>query len=114
MIPRILPSDLTYRHYDHRCQTSSASFFLDLAQYSLKSLIDHNSCSIMTDTEATKEVDHATGHDEKMTPLVLTKYVLSCALLTFSIVIVGALMFTGNTRISSETNPWVCLLVCVS
>ena len=68
----------------------------------------------MTDTDATKEVDHATAHDEKVTPLVLIKYVLSCALLTFSIVIVGALMFTGNTRISSETNPWVCLLVCVS
>jgi hypothetical protein len=83
----------------------------------LKTLIDNqiDSIAIMTDTEAIKEeVDHASGHDEKMTPLVLTKYVLSVGILIFSIVLVGALMFTGNTRISSETNPWVCLLVCVS
>jgi hypothetical protein len=64
--------------------------------------------------EVVKHDDAANVHDEKMTPLVLIKYVLSVAILIFSIVLVGALMFTGNTRISSETNPWVCLLVCVS
>lgn len=68
----------------------------------------------MTDTEVSKDVDHENVHDEKMTPLVLIKYVLSVAILCFSIVIVGALIFTGNTRISSETNSWVCVLVCVS
>ena len=68
----------------------------------------------MTDTEESKEVNHSTGHDEKLTPLVLFKYVASIGILCFSIVLVGALIFTGNTRISSETNPWVCVLVCAS
>jgi hypothetical protein len=40
-IPRILPPILL-PNYDHRCQTSSASFFLDNSvHYSLKSLIDN-------------------------------------------------------------------------
>jgi hypothetical protein len=66
----------------------------------------------MTDTENKSSYEDA--HDVKLTPLVLAKYILSVGLLIFSIVLVGALMFTGNTRVSSETNPWVCLLVCVS
>ncbi len=53
-------------------------------------------------------------HTVQLTPLVMAKYTLSCVLLCFSIVLVGALMFTGNTRVSSETNPYVCVLVCVS
>ena len=70
----------------------------------------------MTDTEVVKvpEADYDNKHDVALTPLTLIKYVLSIALLSFSIVIVGALMFTGNTRVSNETNPWVCILVCVS
>ena len=53
-------------------------------------------------------------HDEKITPLTLFKYVASVGILIFSIILVGALMFTGNTRVSNETNPFVCLIVCVS
>lgn len=66
-------------------------------------------------TEVIKpEGDYDNKHDVALTPLTLTKYFLSIVLLCFSIAIVGALMFTGNTRVSSETNPWVSLLVCVS
>jgi hypothetical protein len=64
--------------------------------------------------DVVKHDDAENVHDEKMTPLVLIKYVLSVAILIFSIVLVGALMFTGNTRIASETSPWVSLIVCVS
>jgi hypothetical protein len=61
-----------------------------------------------------KEVSHEDVHDEKLTPLTLFKYVASVGILIFSIVVVAALMFTRNTRVSSATNPWVCLVVCVS
>jgi hypothetical protein len=67
----------------------------------------------MTAAEVDK-VDAANLHDEKITPLLIVKYIGSIGILIFSIILVGALMFTGNTRVSNETNPWVCLLVCVS
>jgi len=54
------------------------------------------------------------GHDVKLTPFLLFKYVASVCLLCFSIAIVTALMFTGNTRVSKETNPWVALVVCIA
>ena len=66
----------------------------------------------MTDVEVEK--DNSNLHDEKITPLVIIKYIGSIGILIFSIILVGALMFTGNTRVSSETNPWVCLITCVS
>ena len=66
----------------------------------------------MTGTEI--KSSHEDVHDVKLTPLLLFKYILSVGVLIFSIILVGALMFTGNTRVSKETNPWVCLLVCVS
>ena len=58
--------------------------------------------------------DAANLHDEKLTPLTLIKYVCSIGILIFSIVLVGALMFTRNTRVSMEANPYVCVVVCVS
>ncbi len=67
----------------------------------------------MTAAEVDK-VDAANLHDEKITPLLIVKYIGSIGILIFSIILVGALMFTGNTRVSNETNPWVCLIVCVS
>lgn len=68
----------------------------------------------MTTTEVIKpEGDYDNKHDVALTPLTLIKYVGSVGLLCFSIVLVGALMFTGNTRVSSETNPWVSLIVCI-
>jgi hypothetical protein len=74
-----------------------------------------NNDTAATSTEVIKpESNHDNSHDVALTPLTLIKYVLSVALLCFSIVIVGALMFTGNTRVSKETNPWVSLVVCVS
>jgi hypothetical protein len=53
-------------------------------------------------------------HDQKLTPLTCIKYVASIGILIFSIVLVGALMFARNTRVSREANPYVCVLVCVS
>jgi len=53
-------------------------------------------------------------HDQQLTPLTLIKYVASIGILIFSIVLVGALMFARNTRVSREVNPYVCVLVCVS
>jgi hypothetical protein len=66
----------------------------------------------MTDTEIEKSPEGA--HDVELTPLLLFKYLLSVCVLLFSIILVGALMFTGNTRVAKETNPWVALIVCVS
>mgnify|MGYP001082845258 CR=1 FL=1 len=66
----------------------------------------------MTDTDG--KASHEEMHDVKLTPLLLLKYVGSVAILLFSIILVGALMFTGNTRVSAATNPWVSLIVCVS
>ena len=68
----------------------------------------------MTDAEIAKESSAADSHDVKLTPFTIFRYVASIALLIFSIIIVGALIFTGNTRVASETNPWVALIVCVS
>ena len=58
-----------------------------------------------------KETD---SHDIQMTPFNIVRYTISIGLLIFSIILVGALMFTGNTRVASETNPWVAIIVCVS
>ncbi|KAL3790156.1 hypothetical protein HJC23_009593 [Cyclotella cryptica] len=59
----------------------------------------------MTSTEvqsgsapAVKHDAHQDGHDIKLTPFTLLRYTLSVALLAFSIAIVVALIFTGNTR----------------
>ena len=67
----------------------------------------------MTDAEE-KQTSAAESHDIELTPFTLIRYVLSIGMLIFSIIIVGALMFTGNTRVATETNPWVSLIVCVS
>ena len=61
-----------------------------------------------------KESAHESAHDVALTPFTIFRYVASIGLLIFSIIIVGALMFTGNTRVAKETNPWVALIVCVS
>ena len=67
----------------------------------------------MTD-DTHKETSAAESHDIALTPFTVLRYVLSIGMLIFSIIIVGALMFTGNTRVATETNPWVSLIVCVS
>ena len=64
--------------------------------------------------ETMTSADAANLHDQKLTHLTLIKYVASISILIFSIVLVGALMFTRNTRVSREANPYVCVLVCVS
>jgi silicon transporter len=68
----------------------------------------------MTDAEIEKSGSSAAdSHDVKLTPFTLFRYVASIALLIFSIIIVGALIFTGNTRVAEEANPWVALIVCI-
>ena len=64
--------------------------------------------------EAITSAYAANLHDQKLTPLTRIKYVASIDILIFSIVLVGALMFARNTRVSREANPYVCVLVCVS
>jgi len=73
----------------------------------------------MTETEAVVEKtalkeEHANAHDMKLTPLIIIQQVASLALCAFCVTIVGALIFTGNTRVADETNPWIALIVCVS
>ncbi len=58
--------------------------------------------------------EHANAHDMPMTPSVIIRQVVSLGLVVFSVTIVVALMFTGNTRVADATNPWVALIVCVS
>ena len=58
--------------------------------------------------------EHANAHDMAMTPSVIIRQVLSLALCIFSVTIVVALIFTGNTRVANDTNPWIALIVCVS
>ena len=50
----------------------------------------------------------------KLTPLLAFKYVASLGLMVFSMVLVGALIFTENTRVAKEASPWVSLIVLVS
>jgi len=66
----------------------------------------------MSEVEKAQETA-ADSHDVKLTPFTIFRYVASIGLLIFSIIIVGALIFTGNTRVASETNPWVALIVCI-
>ena len=56
----------------------------------------------------------ADAHDIALTPFTVFRYVASIGLLIFSIIIVGALIFTGNTRVAKDANPWIALVVCVS
>ena len=58
--------------------------------------------------------EHANAHDMPLTPLVIVQQIASLALCVFCVIIVGALIFTGNTRVAQETSPWVALIVCVS
>ncbi|KAL7529108.1 hypothetical protein ACHAXR_002795, partial [Thalassiosira sp. AJA248-18] len=68
----------------------------------------------MSETHDPSKVEEAAAaHDAKLTPFTIFRYVASIGLLIFSIIIVGALMFTGNTRVASETNPWVAIIVCI-
>jgi len=60
---------------------------------------------------AVKHDDHVDNHDVKLTPFTLIRYTLSVVLLAFSIAIVIALIFTGNTRVARDANPWVALIV---
>jgi len=61
-----------------------------------------------------KSDDHAGAHDVKLTPVLAFKYVASLGLMVFSMILVGALIFTENTRVAKEASPWVSLIVLVS
>mmetsp|Transcript_11318 Transcript_11318/g.14466 ORF Transcript_11318/g.14466 Transcript_11318/m.14466 type:complete len:509 (-) Transcript_11318:163-1689(-) len=66
----------------------------------------------MTD-DTTKTQAAEASHDVALTPFTAIRYVASIGMLIFSIVIVGALMFTGNTRVAKDAHPWVALIVCI-
>ena len=68
----------------------------------------------MSAAEVEKSSSHADAHDVKLTPLLAFKYVASLGLMVFSMILVGALIFTENTRVAKEANPWVSLIVLVS
>ena len=68
----------------------------------------------MSNDETVKDSHAADSHDIELTPFTIFRYVASMGLLIFLIIIVGALMFTGNTRVADEASPWVALIVCVS
>lgn len=68
---------------------------------------------VETEKPALRE-EHANAHDMKLTPSVIIRQIVSLGLCAFSVTIVGALIFTGNTRVAQETNPWIALIVCVS
>jgi len=70
----------------------------------------------MSDAQDTTKVEHAAddSHDVELTPFTLIRYIASIGLLIFSVIIVGALIFTGNTRVATETSPIVALIVVVS
>ena len=65
----------------------------------------------MSDTDKANAAD---SHDIALTPFTILRYGASIGLLIFSIVIVAALIFTGNTRVAKDANPAVALIVCVS
>merc|ERR1719443_2152415 len=56
---------------------------------------------------------HTDSHDIKITPFLAIKYVGSIGLLFFSIAMVIALIFTGNTRVANEASPVVSLIVLI-
>ena len=56
----------------------------------------------------------ANSHDIAVTPLTIFRYTASICILILFVVIVGALIFTGNTRVAKDANPAVALIVCVS
>ena len=62
-------------------------------------------------TPTVKHDDQVDNHGVKLTPFTLLCYTLSVVLLAFSIAIVIALIFTGNTRVARDANPWVALSV---
>jgi len=63
------------------------------------------------ETEAKQRA--ADAHTITVTPFLAIKYVGSLLLLVFSIAIVGALIFTGNTRVAKEFNPAVAIIVLI-
>jgi silicon transporter len=68
----------------------------------------------MTDAEIAKDTSHADSHDVALTPFTIFRYTYSVILLIFSIVLVIALMFTGNTKLASDASPWAALFVCIA
>ena len=61
--------------------------------------------------EDDKTADEDDDSDDKLTPVGLIKYICSLALLSFSIVITGVLIFNQNTSLSDSTNPWIAICV---
>ncbi|KAL9187253.1 hypothetical protein ACHAXT_001356 [Thalassiosira profunda] len=77
------------------------------------STVEASAASAAPEVDVTKASEHDSVHDVKLTPFTLFRYVASIGLLIFSIVLVGALIFTGNTRVATDANPWVALIVCI-
>ena len=67
---------------------------------------------INTNISTTKK-EHADAHDVVLTPFTIFRCTYSCLLLIFSITIVVALIFTGNTKLASDSSPWGALFICV-
>ena len=61
-----------------------------------------------------KEDEYRHLHDPHITPLTIFTQLCSAVLLVFSIIIVVAMVFTGNTHVAQVSNPWVALIVGVS
>eukprot|EP00956_Cyclotella_meneghiniana_P031263 scaffold81682_cov73-Cyclotella_meneghiniana.AAC.1 len=79
-----------------------------IPEYTTRSIIDHN---FINNETTLSEHSPDTSHDIPLTPWNLVRYAGSIGLLGFSIAIVGALIFTGNTRVARDANPWVALVV---
>ena len=58
--------------------------------------------------------EHRHLHDPHITPLTILTQIGSSVLLVFSIVLVTAMVFTGNTHVAKVSNPWVALIAGVS
>jgi hypothetical protein len=57
------------------------------------------------------DVEHEHGNGDDITPLNIIKYIISLAILVFSIVITISLIFNKSTNLSSDVSPWLALCV---
>mmetsp|Transcript_1438 Transcript_1438/g.3111 ORF Transcript_1438/g.3111 Transcript_1438/m.3111 type:complete len:166 (+) Transcript_1438:171-668(+) len=93
-------------------QTTTAS--VGKGQTSLTTTISSTGLSsAISDDECRTTTPHAdsTHGDDALTPLTVTKYLLSLALLLFSIVVTVSLILSKSTKLSSDVSPWLALCV---
>jgi len=68
--------------------------------------------SVISEDEDTKTTPPHTAHDhDALTPITVIKYIISLALLLFSIVITISLIISKSTKLSSGVSPWLALCV---